>query len=194
MRFRGCWSIKGGESKDSQSQILEEGKSLFYENLQSVCKEKGITTTAVVNSIGIGNGAASRWKKGSSPTSRIVIELADYLGVTTDRLLIGKQDNTNITLLKNNKGNYIMDKHTIELTTVKAKLKTCILDILHYKNDPKTMDKQIKHYSEKTNIALEILKEYVDFSLERIPSTFLYAYDYEKLMNATGHGDAKFLE
>lgn len=63
---------------------------MFYENLQKVCKEKGTTPTTVTVALGISKGTLGQWKNGSSPTGNIVVRFADYLGVTTDRLLTGE--------------------------------------------------------------------------------------------------------
>jgi transcriptional regulator with XRE-family HTH domain len=68
-----------------------EDNSLFYENLQKICKERGTTPTTVTVALGIGKGTMSQWKNGSSPTGRIIIRFADYLGVTTDYLLKGEE-------------------------------------------------------------------------------------------------------
>ena len=63
---------------------------MFYENLLKTCKERGTTPTTVAKALGISGGTLGQWKKGSSPTGKIVIRFADYLNVTTDSLLKGE--------------------------------------------------------------------------------------------------------
>lgn len=64
---------------------------MFYDNLKSACEKAGLKITPTVVQCGGKNGSAAKWKKGSSPNSDIVIKLSEYLGVSTDYLLLGKE-------------------------------------------------------------------------------------------------------
>lgn len=63
---------------------------MFYDNLKSVCNERGLKITPIVEECGGAKGSVSNWKKGVVPGSDIVIKLSARLNVTTDRLLLGK--------------------------------------------------------------------------------------------------------
>lgn len=62
---------------------------MFYDNLKSVCDSKGIKITPLVAECGGAKGSISNWKKGASPNSDIVVNLAVRLNVPTDLLLLG---------------------------------------------------------------------------------------------------------
>lgn len=51
----------------------------FAENLNRICKEKGTTLTAVVQSIGLSTSKVSYWNNGSLPKEEVMVELAKKL-------------------------------------------------------------------------------------------------------------------
>lgn len=61
---------------------------MIYDNIQSLCHEKGITIKDLEEATGIGNGAIGKWKsKVKSPGIPLVTKVANYFGVTVDYLL-----------------------------------------------------------------------------------------------------------
>ncbi|MDE5883981.1 MAG: helix-turn-helix domain-containing protein [Oscillospiraceae bacterium] len=76
---------------------------MFYDNLKSLCDSKGIKITTVVTKCGGALGSISKWKKGASPNSDIVIKLSSYLGVTTDYLLKGEEQHSIFNVNNDNK-------------------------------------------------------------------------------------------
>ena len=64
---------------------------MFYDYLKAACDKLGKKITPTVEECGGKSSSAAKWKKGSSPNSDIVIKLAEYLGVSTDYLLLGKE-------------------------------------------------------------------------------------------------------
>ena len=64
---------------------------MFYDNLNSACKAKGTTITAVLKKFGVSTSNGSNWKDGTIPNAEIVIRFAEFLEVSTDFLLLGKQ-------------------------------------------------------------------------------------------------------
>ncbi|MBD5142113.1 MAG: helix-turn-helix transcriptional regulator [Ruminococcus sp.] len=65
---------------------------MFYEQLKNACKARNTSVTAVLKKMHIGTANGTYWKNGSSPSSDIVIQLAEFLNVSTDYLLTGKED------------------------------------------------------------------------------------------------------
>lgn len=59
---------------------------MFYDNFIRLCKQKGVTPSAVMRTIGLNKSSASYWKKGSTPSSDTLRKLADYFGVSMDYL------------------------------------------------------------------------------------------------------------
>ena len=72
---------------------------MFYEQLKKACREKGTSVTAVLKKIGVGTANGTYWKNGSVPSSDIVIQLAEFLEVSTDYLLVGKEKEQKTTLI-----------------------------------------------------------------------------------------------
>lgn len=63
---------------------------VFYNQLKQACKKKGTSITAVLKKIGIGTANGTYWKNGSVPSSDIVVQLSEFLDVSTDYLLKGE--------------------------------------------------------------------------------------------------------
>ena len=78
----------------TEFQIFAQIKKVnyvFYEQLQKACKMNHTSVTAALKLLGIGTANGTYWKNGSSPSSDIVIQLAELLGVSTDFLLLGSE-------------------------------------------------------------------------------------------------------
>lgn len=67
---------------------------MFYEQLKKACKNNRTSVTAVLKKIGIGTANGTYWKNGSVPSSDIVVQLSEFLNVSTDYLLTGKENPT----------------------------------------------------------------------------------------------------
>ncbi|MDE5765459.1 MAG: helix-turn-helix domain-containing protein [Ruminococcus sp.] len=65
---------------------------MFYEQLRKACKSNHTSITAVLKKIGLGTANGTYWKNGSAPSSDTVVQLAELLNVSTDYLLLGKED------------------------------------------------------------------------------------------------------
>lgn len=64
---------------------------MFYDNVRKICKEKGTSISVVLTALGRSTGATSSWKAGRMPKLDILMEMADYLNVSLDYLVYGKQ-------------------------------------------------------------------------------------------------------
>lgn len=58
----------------------------FYENYVSLCNRIGKAPSAVALEIGLSKPAVFRWKNGGTPTDATAKKVADYFGVTVERL------------------------------------------------------------------------------------------------------------
>ena len=63
------------------------GGFVFYDRFVGLCKERGVSPSAVMVSIGLNKSNATFWKKGSIPKGSTLQKLADYFGVSVDYLL-----------------------------------------------------------------------------------------------------------
>lgn len=59
---------------------------MFFDILQTLCDEKGIAMSALLDSVGMSRGNIARWKNGLDPKSATKIKLANALGVDRSRL------------------------------------------------------------------------------------------------------------
>lgn len=58
----------------------------FNSNLKCICKEKGITREQLADKVGVSPQAVSKWELSSYPAPQFLPAIADYLGVTIDKL------------------------------------------------------------------------------------------------------------
>jgi phage repressor protein C with HTH and peptisase S24 domain len=70
---------------------------MFYDNLKAVCDSKNLKITPTIIECGGAQGSVSNWKKGASPNSDIVARLAEYLNVSTDLLILGKESSSSLS-------------------------------------------------------------------------------------------------
>lgn len=64
---------------------------MFYDNYIYACELRGEKPNPVAIKCGASKGSSSSWKNGASPNSDIVAKIAEYLEVSTDFLLLGKE-------------------------------------------------------------------------------------------------------
>ena len=69
---------------------------MFYDNFRIVCKEKGTTVTALLKKLGKSTGSTGKWKNGSYPSLDMVMEMADYLGVSLDKLVYNREPSSSL--------------------------------------------------------------------------------------------------
>ena len=60
---------------------------MFYEKLQVLCQERGITPSALAKELGLSTGNLSKWKNGGRPRADTARKIAAYLNVSLDSLL-----------------------------------------------------------------------------------------------------------
>lgn len=68
---------------------------MFYDNIKKVCEQKGTNISAVLAAIGRATGNTGNWKIGKYPRVDIIMEMAEYLDVSTDLLLYGTEKDDN---------------------------------------------------------------------------------------------------
>ncbi len=63
---------------------------MILDNIEKLCKEKGISIARLERETGIGNGTIARWRT-VSPTVDNVRKVAEHFGVTVDNLISDAQ-------------------------------------------------------------------------------------------------------
>ena len=62
-------------------------KTIFVNNVQELCKTKGVSINTAVTEAGVGKSFIDNIKRGNAPSVEKVQLLASYFGVTTSQLL-----------------------------------------------------------------------------------------------------------
>jgi len=61
---------------------------MFYDNFVLLCKEKGISPSKAAEECGINRSSVTSWKKsGYTPRGNVLQKIAEYFGVSVDRLI-----------------------------------------------------------------------------------------------------------
>ena len=60
---------------------------MFYANFVKLCEEKGVSRSAVCQSVGLSENAWHRWLNGSTPNGKSLNAIAGFFGVSTKELL-----------------------------------------------------------------------------------------------------------
>ena len=66
---------------------IKEGVFVFYDRLKETCEKQGLKMTPLVIECGGSRSNVTTWKNGVMPNSKLLIELAKRLNVSTDYLL-----------------------------------------------------------------------------------------------------------
>jgi transcriptional regulator with XRE-family HTH domain len=67
---------------------------MFYDQLDVLCAEHGLTVSGLLRELNISASSASRWKsKGYEPSREVAKKLADYFGITVRQLMAGEIEN-----------------------------------------------------------------------------------------------------
>ena len=66
--------------------IMENGKLGVGKNIAELRKQKGITQETLAEAVGVSGQAVSKWESGGCPDIELLQPIADYFGVSIDRL------------------------------------------------------------------------------------------------------------
>ena len=72
---------------------------MFYEIFEKTCRENDISPTATLKKLKISTSKLTAWKNGSMPNSEFLIPISEFLGVSIDYLLTGKEKEQKTTLI-----------------------------------------------------------------------------------------------
>ena len=64
---------------------------MFYDILQGLCREHGLSVSAALKIMGVSSGNISHWKKGRLPKGRTLRRMAQFFDVPIDFLIGDKQ-------------------------------------------------------------------------------------------------------
>lgn len=68
---------------------------MFFDQLQQLCKDKGVSMTRLVTDIGMHKSAVTYWRKsGTTPKMEVVQKIADYFDISANYFLNEKTSPT----------------------------------------------------------------------------------------------------
>lgn len=70
---------------------------MFWQNFEQLCRDRGMSPTAVIRDLRMSTGTVTNWKNGVQPTNKMLKKVADYFGVSTEVLLNGKEKTVTIS-------------------------------------------------------------------------------------------------
>lgn len=74
----------------------------MYSIFEKLCSERGVTAYRVCKETGITTSTLSNWKAGRyTPKADKLKKIADFFGVSVEYLLTGKEDQSNVSEIKN---------------------------------------------------------------------------------------------
>ena len=65
---------------------------MFYDTLQGLCREHGLSVSAALKIMGVSSGNISHWKKGRLPKGKTLRRMAQFFDVPIDFLIGDKQN------------------------------------------------------------------------------------------------------
>lgn len=71
------------------------------ERIHKLLKEKNLTQKALSEAVGISQSAVSDWKTKSQPQSELLYKISEFLGVSVEYLLTGKENPVNVNHASN---------------------------------------------------------------------------------------------
>lgn len=84
---------------------------MFYEYLDSLCAERGLTVTELMKKLNLNPSSASRWKsKGYLPSRANAKLIADYFGITVSELMKGATETKTPVTNKDDELNEYLDE------------------------------------------------------------------------------------
>ena len=86
---------------------------MFYNNYVRLCNSVGKTPSAVATEIGIQKSTVTRWSKGTTPNHATAMKVADYFGVSVERLL-GAAEDVSAEVFSANLSRHMIDSDNAE--------------------------------------------------------------------------------
>ena len=73
---------------------------MITQRILSLLEEKSLTATDLCRAIGINTSTMTNWKnRGTDPPAKMIIPICEFLGVSSDYLLTGKERNSKQNIL-----------------------------------------------------------------------------------------------
>lgn len=151
---------------------------MFFEQLTKACKMRDITVTSLTSHLAISKSNVTNWKKGTVPNGEVIVRISDFLGVSTDYLLKGdNQEFSDSIIGTNNQSPTINDSQNIEVNGIKTER---TFSTSFYANKLSFKHIEIKNDSELNTNAKELIRIFEKLPLKEQIRLMNVAYDFEE--------------
>ena len=94
---------------------------MFYEQVKSLCKSRGIAITSLARNLSLSPSAPNNWREGTLPKAETIMKISDFFDVSTDFLLYGSDRHSNSAsqvsggsaVIQNSDGNSVSVSHQV---------------------------------------------------------------------------------
>ncbi|MDE6501790.1 MAG: helix-turn-helix domain-containing protein [Ruminococcus sp.] len=152
---------------------------MFFDQLVKACKMRNITVTGLTTNLAISKSNVTNWKNGTIPNGEVIIRISDFLGVSTDFLLKGMEDNISKSIIgTNNQNPTIIDSQNFEVNGIKNEH---MLNASFYTNRLSFEHIEIKNENELSENTKELIRVFENLPVrEQIHlMSIVYAFEEE---------------
>lgn len=135
---------------------------LMVDRINELAKQKGVSISTIEKILGLGNGIIGKWRKQSPSCDKLKL-VADYLNVSIDYLITGKDCHNNTNISNSNIGDYSNGTITI----------------YNHSNESKEESKA-EQEQEMNETSKELLKIFESLPMRERVKLLNIVYDYEE--------------
>lgn len=151
---------------------------MFFEQLTKACKDNNITITSLTAHLKISKSNVTHWKNGTLPNSEVVVRISDFLGVSTDFLLKGGDENISKAIIEtNNQSPTIKDSQNVEVNGIKN---DHLLNASFHANQLSFSHIEIKGDTEISDTAKELVRILESLPIKERTRLMNMVYDFEE--------------
>lgn len=151
---------------------------MFFEQLAKACKMRDITVTSLTSHLAISKSNVTNWKRGTIPNGEMIVRISDFLGVSTDYLLKGENEDISEAIIgTNNQNPTINDSQNIEVNGIKTER---TLSTSFYANKLSFKHIEIKGDSALSTNTRELIRIFEKLPLKEQIRLMNIVYDFEE--------------
>lgn len=151
---------------------------MFFDQLVKACEMRDITVTRLTTQLAISKSNVTNWKNGTIPNGEVIVRISDYLGVSTDFLLKGSDNNISEAIIgTNNQSPTITDSHNVEVNGIKNER---MLNAAFYANKLRFQHIEIKSDTDLSENAQELIRVFESLPTKEQIRLMNIVYDFEE--------------
>lgn len=151
---------------------------MFFDQLLKACEMRNITVTRLTTQLEISKSNVTNWKNGTIPNGEVIIRISDFLGVSTDFLLKGGDNNISEAVIgTNNQSPEIHNSQNIEVNGIKNEN---MLNAAFYTNNLSFEHIEIKSDNKFNENTKELVRVFENLPIKEQIRLMAVVYDFEE--------------